>query len=179
MGAYRFSPSHRTILPPHLSSTNPSRPQLTLCEQDPGFWTKARLVPLEETAGNPTPSGQPSSDITLVWGGGWPGAKGEKGMIQTHTMAIHTFPTSRTQGPTPSQGNLASEILRRGQAEEYLPTVLPPQALSLALKPLHPSLELLMFPKTSELSLPFSMDALLPGGHPLDYNSNCAVCLYS
>lgn len=60
-------------------------------------------------------------------------------MIQTHTMTAHTLSILRTQGPTPSQGSLAAEVLKTGKTEAYLPAILSPQALTLALKPLHPS----------------------------------------
>lgn len=126
------------------------------------------LIPEGIAPDNPTPSGQPRSDITLVWGGGWPGAKGEKGVIQTHTMAVHTLSISRTQGPTPSQGSLAAEVLRTGKAEVYLPVVQGPLAPSPALKSFTLLFQYWYFPRLlNSPFLLFSVDAPLPGGHLL------------
>lgn len=84
-GAYSSSPSQRIILPPHASPTKPRQPQLTPLYAGPKLLDQSQagspwdLTPEGTAPGNPTPSGQPRSDITLVWGGGWPGAIGERG----------------------------------------------------------------------------------------------------
>lgn len=144
-GAYGSSPNQRIILPTHASPTKPSQPQLTPVCAAPKLLDQGQagspwdFIPERTVPGNPTPSGHPRSEITLVWGGGWPQAKGEKGVIQTHTMAVHTLSISRPQWPTPFQGSLAAEALRTVKPEAYLPAVLSPQALSLTLRALHPS----------------------------------------
>lgn len=129
-GAYGSSPNQRIILPPHENPIKPHQPQLTpLCAglmlQDQGqAGSPWDLIPEGTALANPTPSGHPRSEITLVWGGGWPGAKGENRVIQTHTMAaVHTLSISRTQRPTPFQGTLAAEVLRTVKAEAHLPAV--------------------------------------------------------
>lgn len=56
------------------------------------------LSPEGTVPSNPTPSGQRGM-TSLLRGGSWPEAKEEKGVIQTHTMTVHTLSISRTRGP--------------------------------------------------------------------------------
>lgn len=79
----------------------------------------------------------PGNPHLQVWGEAWPGAKGEKRVIQTHTVAMHTLSISRPQ--TPSPGSWAAEVLRTGKAKASLSVIPGTQAPTPAWRPLHPT----------------------------------------
>lgn len=100
---------HMLASPSPVNFNSPSVCRAQASGPGPG-WFPRGLHPRGTASGNLTPSGHPRSEITLVWGGGWPQAKWrEESDSDTHHGCPHPSPSPGHSGPTPFQGSLAAE----------------------------------------------------------------------